>query len=107
MSIFNINHVGPILDSIQNVISSSVAEDQTDNVADLGFWEGELSFYESQFNARPAQSITQIDQWPRNFEVERLGSAEPGETVQLNWAPSTSPLSRPIEYRFRPQTTCI
>ena len=101
VSIFNISHVGPILDSIQNVISSSVAEDQTDNVTDLGFWEGELSFYESQFNARPAQSITQIDQWPRNFEVERLGSAEPGETVQLNWEPSTSPLSRPIEYRFR------
>lgn len=99
-SIFNQAHIDPILDSIQAVIAPSVMEDTTDNVSGTSFWTGKISDYLANFNARTPNLLVQIDEFPRNFTIERVGVAEPGSTAQIHWTPAVSPISRPISYRF-------
>ena len=99
--VFSLTHIQPIIDSIQAVISASVGEDVTDDVTDIPFWESKIAAYENTFAQRAANVLTQIDEHPRSFTVERVGSAAPGSEVTINWTPSVSPLQRPISYRFR------
>ncbi|MBL4587068.1 MAG: CotH kinase family protein [Flavobacteriales bacterium] len=99
-SIFNLNYITPIIDSIQSVITASVAEDQTDDVSDVNLWQTKVNAYKNTFANRKANVLVQVDQYPRNFTVERIGSAEPNTAVTLHWTPSNSPLQRPISYRF-------
>ncbi|MCB0754087.1 MAG: CotH kinase family protein [Flavobacteriales bacterium] len=99
-TIFNLAYVNPIIDSIQTVISASVAEDTTDNIPDVSFWNTKVNDYNGHFGNRASYLLTQIDEYPRNFTVERIGVAEPGGTMELHWTPSVSPISRPISYRF-------
>lgn len=99
-SIYNLAHVEPIIDSIQAIIASSVQEDQSDDVADTLQWQTRLNDYKIAFSQRVATALNQIDEYPRNFTIERIGVAEPNANVTLHWTPSASPLQRPISYRF-------
>lgn len=99
-SIFNSSYIEPIIDSIETVISASVAEDLTDDVSDVGYWLGEVSYYESRVAQRVSNVYYQMDEFPRSFTVERIETAEPGAQITLHWTPSVSPLQRPITYRL-------
>lgn len=99
-TIFNSAHILPIIDSVRNEISATVAQDLTDDVADVPFWEAKIANYQNEFGQRVFKLQTQISQLPRNFTVERIESAAPESTITLHWTPSVSPLSRPISYKF-------
>ena len=99
-SIYNLSYIEPIIDSIQSVIAASVAEDQSDDVVDASQWQTKVSDYKNILSQRAANSLVQIDEYPRNFTIERIGVAEPNANITLHWTPSESPLQRPISYRF-------
>jgi len=99
-TIFNLSHIQPIIDSIQNEISSSVEEDVTDDVSDIGFWNTKINDYKNHLSQRVNHLLGQIDEYPRNFTVERVHVFEPNAQLELHWTPSVSPIQRPITYRF-------
>lgn len=99
-SIFNLSHIQPIIDSVQNQISSSVAEDETDDVPDIGYWNTKIESYKNHFSQRANHLLGQIDEYPRNFTVERVHVFEPNAQLELHWTPSISPVLRPVTYRF-------
>jgi spore coat protein H len=99
-TIFNVSYIQPIIDSLQTAISASVIDDTSDDVTDIPFWEGKVANYLNQFAQRVSKLQTQVNELPKSFTVERIGSAEPGSTITLHWTPSVSPLTRPISYKF-------
>jgi len=99
-TVFNVSYIQPIIDSLQTAINASVIDDTSDDVADIPFWEGKVANYLNQFAQRVSKLQTQINELPKSFTVERIGSAEPGSTITLHWTPSVSPLARPISYKF-------
>lgn len=99
-TVFNYSNINPIIDSVMTAIEPSVIEDATDDVTDVPFWQSRIDDYITKFNQRVSRLLQQIDEYPRSFTIERVGVAEPGTSIQINWTPSSSPLSRPISYRF-------
>jgi hypothetical protein len=99
-SIFNLNHVTPLIDSLQNAIAVSVAEDETDNITNTGLWLTKINDYKNIFGQRVDNTLQQIDTYPRSFTVDRISSAPPNTEVTLSWTASVSPIERPITYKF-------
>ncbi|MFM1876317.1 MAG: hypothetical protein RL266_2054 [Bacteroidota bacterium] len=99
-SIYNLTFLNPIIDSLQAVIAVSVQEDLTDDVADTLQWQTKVNDYRNILSQRANNALNQIDEYPRNFTIERIGVAEPNSNVTVHWTPSESPVQRPISYKF-------
>ncbi len=99
-SMFNLATITPIIDSLQTIIGPSVEEDLTDDISDTGQWQTKVTTYKNYVNQRVENLLAQIDQYPRNFTVERVATAEPNSELTIHWTASESPVQRPISYKL-------
>lgn len=100
-SVFTTAFIYPIIDSIQNVIAASVAEDTTDDIPDLAAWEAEILEDKMFIEQRYSEMLNQMNNIPVSFTVERENEVfAPGQENTFNWSPSSILSGGPFTYSF-------
>ncbi|MCD4683316.1 MAG: CotH kinase family protein [Bacteroidales bacterium] len=101
LSFFNEDYFFPIIDSLQNVLYSSVLEDTTDNIVEMETWYSKIQSDKQFINDRYSQLMNQINNWPISFRVGKFeGYFEPNESIIFNWDPSSDPNGDNITYNL-------
>ncbi|MFC1552638.1 CotH kinase family protein [Candidatus Latescibacterota bacterium] len=99
-SLFNIDYISPVVDSLKALLETSILMEESDNISDLSEWEtaveNNLNFIEDRYNLLQ----TQFDNWPHSFLIERPKKDFTDE-VTLSWHPSTDPNGDDIKYKLK------
>ncbi|MBI5325801.1 MAG: CotH kinase family protein [Ignavibacteriae bacterium] len=97
-TVFNVNHLNPIIDSLIADLSSSVAEDTKDNIANDSVWNVGIGMNGYFISARYSKLKEQYPVVPRSFRVEPTEGTYTGD-VKLTWHPCKYPENLQIKYR--------
>jgi parallel beta-helix repeat protein len=96
-TIFDKDYLYGIIDSLHTVLESSVREDITDAINDIGTWNAELDDRREYAEKRIDNLNNQFENFPRPFRVEPTPEIVT-ETPTLVWHPSRDPNGDPITY---------
>jgi parallel beta-helix repeat protein len=96
---FNNDYFDPVIDSLENDIRSSVAEDNTDAVPDADYWYEHAEKNKLYVTERYNRLQFQFDNWPRAFKTEPTMGIY-SDSVRFIWHPSYHPMSKEITYNF-------
>ncbi len=98
-TIFNINHVGPIIDSLENKLLAYVEKDARRSQSVASFRknvDGLRSFFVQRYDSLKYQ----FDYFPTSFSVHRPKKSFKGD-VTLTWEPSIDPNGDSLRYNLR------
>ena len=98
-SLFNTDHIFPIIDSLKVAIRTSVGEDETDKVANVEAWDYYLDRKYTYIQERVKNLKDQFAHWPRSFRTEP--TTKPfSDDITLKWHPSEDPDGDPVSYKI-------
>ncbi len=96
-TVFTNEHLASLIDSLQTVIEPSVLQDETDSITDMAQWRAALKDNESYLRSRYQRVMSQIDNQPRQFRINRI--MHPCiDTVTLTWNAAADPNGDPVTY---------
>ncbi len=98
-TIFNKEHIFPIMDSLIQVLRPSVIEDDKDNVADTSVWMNDIGIDRAHVSARYGNLVKRFANSLTSFEVDRTNGTYTGD-VKLKWHPAKSPIGSKITYNL-------
>lgn len=93
---FNPGYLFALIDSLQAVLEPSVAQDRTDDVANLAQWKKQIEAERSYIQSRASRLREQFEKWPSPFQV--LGLRWIDETPWLVWGPSENSTTYTLKY---------
>lgn len=92
LSFINNSEASILIDSLHNVLYSSVLEDETDNITDSSIWLTQINNAKTAFNSRYNNLQQQFENYPTSFKVTRLKEHFlPSEPFLFNWTKSIIP----------------
>ncbi len=99
-TVFNVQHLGPVIDSIKSVLAASVEQDTSDLNESLDKWYLQLEREKEYINNRYKAVRQQIASYPRTFRVV------PTEGIltlplRLSWFRSSDPNGDELTYKVR------
>ena len=96
--IINSDVLGPIIDSLAEVLEPSVQADKGDNIEDdLTKWTDQIGYTRAFINDRYDHLLYQFEKFPASFKINRTKGIYTGEVV-LSWHPSYTPNGDEITY---------
>ncbi len=96
-TIFNLDYLSPIIDSLATTISTAVASDETDDVPDRATWRSQVDKVKQFIQNRPAKLFQQLADHPLPFQVDRR-VAQDDNNLTFRWSASSDPQGNPISY---------
>ncbi|TAL70765.1 MAG: hypothetical protein EPN82_01335 [Bacteroidetes bacterium] len=97
-TVFNSNHLYPIIDSLITDLKPSVIEDNKDKIADTTVWMGGIDMNKYFIGSRYTELNKQYPIIPRVFRVDPTEGTYTGD-IKLVWHPCTFPEDVAIKYR--------
>ncbi len=98
-TLFNSNRLFPIIDSLSVALRTSVAEDETDKLANVEAWLYYLKRKNVYIQERHDILKNQFAHWPRSFKADP--TAKPfSDAITLTWHPSIDPDGDPVSYKI-------
>ena len=96
---YNIEHLGPIIDSLKTVIRTAVEEDTTKIFSDMAVFDAAIDHDKSYIQQRAGIVLEQMQKKPKNFMVNP-GVRLAMDTVRFSWHPSESRSGNPVKYEL-------
>ena len=95
--VFNEQKLFPVIDSLRNVLKSSVENDKTDNINSLGEWEDNVANDKAFIKKRFDELLLQFNKYPRPFLMKRINQIIT-EPFKFEWDPSSDPAGKGVIY---------
>lgn len=96
-TIFNTQTLGPIIDSLEVTLESSVEQDETINIDSMEEYREHIRLNREFIEGRYNYIMFQMRKFPKNFRVNRIDCIQSGK-VDFSWSPSQSRSENEITY---------
>lgn len=101
-SYLNDQYVSPIVDSLQELLHSSVLQDTTDNINNIEEWNEMILRAKTSFDIRYLNLVDQFSNMAKSFEVVRTRNRyNVGEDIEFRWGSTGDPGGKEISYTLK------
>ena len=99
-TIFTPQHLEPLIDSLCVLLTTSVAEDPTDQIESIEEWKQRVASEKEYIKRRWTEVQKQISTLPRSFRLMPTSQPFTG-ALTFRWQASSDPANKPLTYTFR------
>lgn len=99
-TIFNSQHIFPIIDSLAVVFEQPILEDSNDNISDISEWQTGITNVKNFINDRYSFLQNQFSNYPRPFRANKI-TKEGISQVDFSWISSTDPNGDEVSYTLK------